>query len=298
MRTESLVLLAAAAVGCSQPYVTPERLDRGLVIVLPGIEGRGHFNEAIADGLNDANVDCAIEIHDWTAPMGPVFNLRAEQRNRGKAAELAERIAHYVVSHPDRPVVLVGQSGGGAMAAWTAEALPYGYRIDGVIMLAPALSPGYLLDRTLASSRRGVVNFYSHKDWAALGLGTTILGTMDGEHGSSAGRVGFDVPGARTGGQAYGRLFQVAWTEAVAASGNYGGHLTSGARGFVARYVAPFVRSHRWNAELVARVLRGEAGEPGSAPPVLEWAPLPPGGYGPTTQPAQPAQGDAVGAGS
>ena len=69
-----LILLAglAAGAGCarSQPFVTPQRLDRGLVMVLSGIEGQSRLNEDICRGLNDGGVNWAIELVDWTALRG------------------------------------------------------------------------------------------------------------------------------------------------------------------------------------------------------------------------------------
>jgi hypothetical protein len=40
----------------------PERLDRGLVIVLPGIEGRSHLCLDIANGLADGGVSLWLRI--------------------------------------------------------------------------------------------------------------------------------------------------------------------------------------------------------------------------------------------
>ena len=45
---------------------TPERLQHGLVLVLPGIEGESCINHNIAHGLADGGVSSAIEIFDWT----------------------------------------------------------------------------------------------------------------------------------------------------------------------------------------------------------------------------------------
>lgn len=247
--------------GCSrQPYVSRARLQRGLVIVLPGIEGRGPLNEAICRGLDGGGVDWAIRIHDWTAPLlGPFYNLRAEVRNRQKAGELATYITMYQLDYPGRPVVLVGHSGGAAIAAWAAETMPKGRKIEGLIMLAPALSPGYMLDWALMNSRRGIVNFYSHRDWLFLGMGTTIYGTMDGYHTSSAGRSRFKIPSAGGRPEAYKKLFQISWQEEMHSAGSVGGHLTSSREKLVAAYVAPFVLAKEWNESLIARVLNGRA---------------------------------------
>ncbi len=249
-----LMLLGAlgALGGCGgpgEPSVTPERLERGLVLVLTGIEGRSPNNTAIRDGLIEGGVPYAVEVVDWTVgvPLSYLVNQRYEQRNRDKAAEIAERIVDYRQDCPGRPVVLVGHSGGTAMAAWIAEALPDDQPVDGIIALASSLSPRYPLAEALASSRRGMVSFYSRLDWLFLGGGTTVFGTMDGQHTASAGRVGFEVPPDAPA--SYEKLYQVAWTGEMLAEGHYGGHLTLGARSFVAHFVAPLVLADQWSAE-------------------------------------------------
>jgi len=248
----------AILTGCSNPYVTSERLERGLVIVLPGIEGRSSLNEAIVEGLNDGGVNWAIELYDWTSPLGPLYNLRAEDRNRQKAHQIVNRIVRYHWEYPDRPVVILGQSGGSAIAAWAAEAMPRGHILDGVVMLAPSLSPRYMLDFALENTERGIISLYSERDWVLLGLGTTIAGTMDGAHTSSAGRTGFEMPVAGGRPEIYQKLYQVSWQPKMRQTGNVGMHLTSGARAFVSMYVAPYVLSDKWDEELVARVLNGQ----------------------------------------
>jgi pimeloyl-ACP methyl ester carboxylesterase len=252
------------AAGCNrQQYVSDERLTHGWVLVFTGIEGRSTFNEAIVRGLAEGGVDSAIELVDWTSRVpgpGYLYNLRAEDRNRRKAAELADRVIQYRIRYPGRPVVLIGQSGGGAMAVWTAEAIPFGQKVDGVICLAATLSPEYMLDIALEKSSRGIVNFYSRNDWLFLGLGTELAGTMDGQHSSSAGRVGFSTPRAGGAPPCYDKLFQVAWHEKMLGAGHYGGHLSSGASDFVARFVAPLVMADKWNQQLIGEVLSPAAG--------------------------------------
>jgi len=279
MRRSLLGLLwatAAVSVGCQhQPFLTPERLARGLVVVLPGVEGRGPLNEAVCRGLNAGGVDWGIDLQDWTSPLGPLYNLRAELHNRQKANRIAMRIAEYKFAHPDNPVVIVGQSGGGAVALWVAEAMPEGQEIDGLVVLSPAISPGYTVDFALSKTRRGVVSFFSEKDWFFLGVGTTLAGTMDGEHTSSAGRVGFVLPATRVRPKEYDRLYQVAWHEQMAAAGHTGGHLAGSAEGFVQHYVAPFVLARRWDEEVVSSVLSGRKVDTSALPPMNEWTPTP-----------------------
>jgi hypothetical protein len=252
------VAMAGLLSGCSLFSSTEEHTDaismsQGLVIVLPGIEGASKFNNDIASGLYDGGVDYAIEVNDWTSRIaGPIINERNENRNRRKAYEIAQRIVAYQITYPGRPVFLVGQSGGAAIAAWTAEAMPAAHKIDGIVMLAPSLSPGYDLTPALANSRRGIVNHYSNLDLIFLGLGTIVTGTMDGEHTQSAGRVGFAK--ARNG------LYQIGWTSEMAQSGNFGLHLTSSSVDFVAAYVVPFIKAPAWDQRLVQSVLNHSGG--------------------------------------
>jgi pimeloyl-ACP methyl ester carboxylesterase len=253
-------MMLSLAVGCGsgQPYVTEPRLEKGLVIVLSGIEGRGPLNEAICRGLDEGGVDLAIENYEWATRMGLVINLRAEQRNRNVSVDLADRIVRYKMQYPGNPVYLVGQSGGGAIAAWTAEAMPVGEPVNGVVMIAPSLSPEYMLDRALANVEEGIVNFHSEGDWMLLGLGTTIAGTMDGKHTSSAGKGGFEVPQRGTRRRLYRKLHQIGWTKEMARTGHSGGHMSSSASGFVAKYIAPLIRASAWNAYLIEDIREGK----------------------------------------
>jgi pimeloyl-ACP methyl ester carboxylesterase len=232
------------------------RSDKGLVIVLTGIEGRSMLNEAICHGLEDGGVKYKIELYDWTSRFGPVANQRAEGRNRGQANQIAAIILRYKTAYPGRPVYLVGQSGGGAMAAWVAESLPRNQQVDGVVMLAASLSPQYSLETALSRSRQGIVNFYSTKDWFILGVGTTFIGTMDGEHTSSAGKTGFERPASLMRPLTYERLFQISWTPQMAQSGNTGNHLSSGTSSFVAAYVAPLILATEWNTQVMADLVK------------------------------------------
>jgi len=166
----------------------------------------------------------------------------------------------YQLDHPGRPVVVVGHSGGAAIAVWAAERMARGREIDGLILLSPALSPGYMLDWALENTRRGIVSFHSHRDWLLLGMGTTISGTMDGYHTSSAGRSGFRIPTAGGRPAVYDKLFQIGWQEKMQDAGSRGGHLSIARERFVAAYVAPFALADDWDERFVARVLNRELG--------------------------------------
>ncbi|MFP4106049.1 MAG: alpha/beta fold hydrolase [Phycisphaerae bacterium] len=244
--------------GCAyHPYVDEERLDSGLVLVLTGIEGRSWINRQIADGLDRGGVDHAIEIVDWTSILGPVYSLRSTQRNRDEAEKIAKRIVNYRRAHPGKPVYLVGNSGGGGMALWVAEALPRGQEVDGIVLLAAAISPGYSLSEAQDHTAQGIVNFYSERDWVMLGAGTSVAGTIDGKHKSSAGRIGFDDPTDTMQAKAHEDLYQIAWQDDMSQFGHFGGHFTAGTSAYITRYVAPLIRAKYWDSQLVERVERG-----------------------------------------
>src|SRR5262245_471896 len=104
----AMAMLAGAA-GCSvRDLGTADRMARGLVIVLPGIEGRSAFNYDICRGLDEGGVKSGIEIFDWNTaiPGGLLINLTDYERNVDQARKLVKRIRRYQNTHPGRTVHL------------------------------------------------------------------------------------------------------------------------------------------------------------------------------------------------
>jgi hypothetical protein len=106
-------------------------------------------------------------------------------------------------------------------------------------------------------------------------VGTTVAGTMDGQHTSSAGRTGFVQPEDGERGALYEKLYEFAWVPQMSRDGHSGGHLSSGAKGFVSTYIAPLVRSDRWNSQILQRVMtrKGLCEDSGKTPDP-EWKPM------------------------
>lgn len=237
-------LLVVASAGCSatnKEFVTPERLDRGLVLILPGIEGEGALSYNIRTGLIKAGVSGALPIYRWGRPVplaGPILNQMDVIGNRLIAKRIAQYIVDYQDSHPSAPVYIVGHSGGGGIAVFTAEDLPPGRVIDGLVLLSASISKGYDLSKALQHCRKGIVNFYSDKDIGLLGVGTTVFGNVDGVRGPSAGLAGFD--------KSYSKLIQIPWSKEMESAGNYGGHVDSTNPEFVKEYVAPWIIGTGW----------------------------------------------------
>lgn len=235
--------------GCGPvKQVAPSRLDRGYTIILPGIEGTSFLNASIAKGLIDGGWPGAVEVYDWTA--GSVFlfpvNLRALERNKHEAAKVAEKILAYQQKYPDRPVHIIGHSGGGGIAVLALEALPFGREITSALLLAPAISPSYDLRKAMRRTEHGIWNFYSRHDVGFLKAGTTVMGTIDGQHTSAAGAVGFQMPWGldEEDRRLYaGRLRQQAYSRKMADSGHSGGHTGWANRHFVAEWLCPIMCS-------------------------------------------------------
>jgi pimeloyl-ACP methyl ester carboxylesterase len=226
---------------------TPERLERGLVLVLPGIEGQSFINQSIAQGLADGGVEAAIEIYDWTTGIILLFlyHLRGWRRNVKQAERLARRIVEYRKSYPGRPIYLIGHSGGGALSVLTLERLPPGATITGAVLLNAALSPRYDLTAALPHVETMIWNFRSIFDLFFVGIGTVLAGTVDGRHTCCAGMIGFRVPADLDGGrrELYAqRVRDVPFRAAMMADFHFGGHMGPSNRVFVARNLAPLIK--------------------------------------------------------
>jgi alpha-beta hydrolase superfamily lysophospholipase len=222
----------------------PERLVHGHVIVLPGIEGHSRFNRSILRGLQAAGLPHAMEIHDWTfGRWQSLRSLRSTRRHEEQSARIAEKIAATQAAHPGAPIWLIGHSGGGAMSVLTLERLAAEQPIEGAILLAPALSPGYSLATPLARTRRGIWNFSSWGDAFFLMFGTLLMGTVDGRHAIAAGARGFRGSSlvAETPDHPGPRLYEVPWRREMAGDRHFAGHFGPVHARFVERWVAPIL---------------------------------------------------------
>jgi len=251
----SVIAAVAVLSGCGADnarFTTPERMDEGLVVILPGIEGVSEMNLDIRRGLVRGGVDRALPIYSWRRPIpiaGVLINQMDFLGNRLEGIKLAKMITEYQDAHPGRPVYLIGHSGGGGVAVFAAEAMPEGRQVDGLVLLSASISKGYNATKALKRCRNGIVNFYNRSDAGLLGVGTTVVGNVDGVHGPSAGLEGFDP--ARSGDPeekrlAYARLYQVALSPSMTGGGDP--HAAATHPGFVASYVVPWIRAQGWPA--------------------------------------------------
>jgi len=218
--------------------VSEGREENGLVIILPGIEGESGLNHNIRRGLVAAGCYRSIPIWNWGAPF-PGLGMVINQTPIGKKAvgkRIAEDIEKYQDSHPGRPVHVIGHSGGGGIAVFVAEGMSPGRKIDGLVLLAASISNDYSLGKALSHCRQGILNFHNKDDIGLLGVGTALMGNVDGGRSPSAGLTGFK--------SSLPRLYQIRVSRDMA--GFNGAHEAPTRPKFVSRYVAPWVLTSEW----------------------------------------------------
>jgi pimeloyl-ACP methyl ester carboxylesterase len=250
-----IVLLAGCGIATNDRFSTPDRQANGLVVILPGIEGESYLNHAIRQGLMDAGIRDSMPIYCWGRPVplaGVLLNQVDFLGNRIEASKISQMIVKYQDENPGKPVYLVGHSGGGGIAVFAAEGMPEGRQVDGLVLLSASIGSGYDLTKALSHCRCGIVNYYNKDDIALLGVGTTIVGNVDGSRGLAAGLIGFDKPNSYDSPsddkQAHknARLYQVRVESYMI--GDSDAHTGVADESFVRRYVAPWVRGGSWPA--------------------------------------------------
>jgi len=174
----------------------------------------------------------------WHADLSNVANHRTRSR------VLAERVMAWRGDHPGASVFLVGKSGGTGIVVGALEALPEG-AVEAVVLLAPAISPGYDLSKALRAVGRELVVFWSPLDVFTLGVGTLLFGTIDRVHTVAAGLVGFRPPAHLDdeGHRQYAKLRQVRWRPEMVSLGNFGGHIGTDNPAFLREHVLPLLRA-------------------------------------------------------
>ena len=248
-----LMCVLFSALGCAgsnKEYLVPERLENGLVIILPGIEGESPLNQDIRRGLDQSGMGRALPIHSWGRPIpvaGPLINQMDFLGNRLAGHRIADMIVNYQRAHPGRPVHLVGHSGGGGVAVFATEALPEGTQVDGLVLLSASISRTYNLTKALNKTRCGIVNYYSKADVGFLVIGTILAGNVDGARGPAAGALGFTTPDEDDREEkrlAYQKLHQVELTSELTGGGE--AHSSSTHSGFIRQHVSQWIASPAW----------------------------------------------------
>jgi pimeloyl-ACP methyl ester carboxylesterase len=227
----------------------PQRLQHGLILLLPGIGGESFMIQDLARALDQAGVPDAIEVFPWATSWIPlVGNLMTYRENLKQAGRLADRIRLYRSQYPQRPIHLIGYSGGAAEAVLALERLQAPDQVDAAILLAGAISPTYNLVPALHRTRFGIYNFRNPNDRILLGLGMLIFGTLDRRHVLAAGMVGFRPPQGTSPSDAdiyRTKLHEWPWVRRMLRDGHPGGHVGWTEPSFVREWVYRILATHR-----------------------------------------------------
>jgi hypothetical protein len=216
----------------------------GIVFVVGGIGGIDVVGPAVRQALPKLGLEHEVRVFVWTHGKGQLLrDLQDAEHVRRKAEELAEEICEAHFAEPDRPIFLIGKSGGAGLSLLATEMLPRA-TLERLILLSAAVKPTYDLRPALRATRGELVSFYSPGDWLILGWGTLQFGTIDRVHSPSAGLCGFTRPAELSPEDRvlYQRLVQVPWSLAMIAEGYPGGHIGTSLAPFVGKEVAPWLK--------------------------------------------------------
>jgi hypothetical protein len=256
----AIVMLCLAS-GCQAPAPSPPKpLPPGstYLLHLPGIMGDTPFDHWWIDALKEGGAADRVQLFDWTCHDPWIDALLAYDRNHIEATKVARLIAGRRRADPTGKLILTAESGGAGILVWALERLPKNVQVDDVLMIAPAVSPGYDLSLALRHVRGKAYYFDSPGDVFMLGFGTRLFGTMDGKKTDAAGLAGFHPP-PHSDPAEYKKLVEIRYDPAWWLWGNFGGHTGGMSVTFAQKYLAPLlVRAER---ALVARDVRLPAGK-------------------------------------
>ncbi len=258
----SVLTTCILAGGCGSSVDTmPDeiaRIGRGLVVILPGIEGKGISSASIREGLIEGGAVQRIETFEWGMPvpgLGMAFNQMDVARNRDQAEKLAIRIYEYQRAYPGRPIFLVGHSGGSGVAVFALEALSRlreAKPVTGAILIAASLSADYDLRPALKNTQYGIVSVSNPFDLAVLGIGTAAMGNVDGTRSASAGRTGFAMQDAK--------LFSMPVTVGMLRGIRITPHHAATTTSFVRKNIAPWITHTPWPPREMIEHIRQQPG--------------------------------------
>ncbi len=212
------------------------------LVVLDGVGGMLFGPLLVRRALRAAGFCACTVIFDWHRSFrGDIFSdLMMLRRNRYEALRAVRRILHIRRCFPQTRIHLIGFSGGGGVAAFTAEKLPRPGLVDTLILFAPALSPRYDLSPALRHVRRCFATS-SPRDTVLLGIGTGLFGTVDRVRTRAAGQTGFLRPDGADE-SLYAKLRQIRWTADFGRDGHHGGHTAWAGQTFLSRHLPALLR--------------------------------------------------------
>ncbi len=244
-----LLLTAIAPIAVWGPTTQPDPPDPllravstpgPLVLHLPGIGGPRLCDHRMLAGLRDGGVTANFVICDWTGNDPGIAALQGYARNHRQAQRIADLILAHIAADPDSPIYLTAHSGGCGLAVWALEKLPPNVKVHTVLLIAPALSPGYDLTHALHHVDGNMYAFSSTLDTVVLETGTRLFGTIDGVPTAAAGFSGFIQPPAADP-LMYQKLIQRTYQSDWAKYNDFGNHIGAMSRPFARAILAPLI---------------------------------------------------------
>lgn len=233
---KSLHTLAPVVPPATQPIAPPTPYH----LHLCGIGGYRWLDKNMLRGLQDGGLDGEVQAYDWTGSDVGLGALLVKARHEEQSHKVAQMILDASNAEPGRRITITCHSAGAGIVAWALEQLPPGVNVETVVMLAPALSPTYDLTPALRHINGKLYVFYSAYDVAVLGLGTKMMGTVDGVKTDAAGRVSFTMPRTADPVQ-YEKLVQFPYSSSWMKLGNIGDHIGPLSRSFAREILAPLM---------------------------------------------------------
>ena len=234
-------------------------MSRGTIFLVSGINDTFFVRRGWPKGLAAAGLAHDVRMFAWQQGWWAVLTF-ADLWRTGHHKKSADRLAADIravrKADPDGPVHLLGHSAGTAIIVYALERLSPDERVTSAAMISSGLSPDYDLSAAIARCSAGMLAVTSPLDLFALGMGTTVLGTVDRKHRPAAGVAGFRPP---TDPDAAAKFTHLRWSPDDIKHGWVGGHLSTTDAKFANRTLAAWVRY-------------AEAGAFGPFPPPLDVA--------------------------
>jgi pimeloyl-ACP methyl ester carboxylesterase len=214
--------------------------DAPLVLFLPGISDFRGLERRLVRGVVASGMNANVEVYTWPAYNAGLGALMNYARNQQEAKHVTQIMRDARAAHPRQPIYVIAHSGGCGIAVWALEGLPAGERVEQVVLLAPALSPGYDLSAALGHVRGKMYAFTSRED-PVLGVMTKTFGTIDRVSTEAAGLNGFVRPASADAKLYAEKLSPMPYQPEWAGLGHMGDHIGSLEPKFAQDVIAPLL---------------------------------------------------------
>ena len=229
-----------------QPTGTNYDCVRPYALLLPGILGEQFWDKNIKAGIEKSNFSGDVEIYDWTlGPLAMGLNMGGNAR---QVQYLTNRIQEFKQAYPNRPLYLIGHSGGCRMAVLTMEQLPDQCQINRAVLLSPCMDSNYDLRLAMNHTSNGIVAFNSPLDIPISLPLTAAQGLFHGKVKMSAAVFGFRFPKQILPEEKpiYQKMLsQKQYRPDMLGTGHIGGHFGWTVPEFVSQYVVPSLSPSR-----------------------------------------------------